>query len=250
MRYSLRKLSNDKVITTACNFWRQIAWSFQVMSRNILFLGNKIFEIPPFFQTRPGDLGKKVHACSVRFSALNPWPQIRHQSELSERDWENALRGKGKGEMDGIRVNSFSSVNVGRKSDTRKDRITVFKGLFSCQFLKVGGLFQWCRLDGTIHLGNIRSCSMSSAIGNVLVFKRAEYNGWMWQNERSAKDSNDWPIPLWVIGKTNFRWWKVPNWQAKYLSINNDSSFQDYISGLSERFQLVSTDSNQVLSLF
>ena len=152
--------------------------------------------------------------------------------------------------MDGIRVYSFSSVNIARKSATRKDRITVFKGQFSCQFLKVGGLFQWCRLDGTIHLGNIRSCSMSSAIGNVLVFKRAEYNGWMWQNERSAKDSNDWSIPLWVIGKTNFRWWKAPNWQAKYLSINNDSSFQDYTSCFCERFQLVSTDSNQVLSLF
>ena len=71
MRYSSRKLSNYKVITTAYNFWKQIAWSFQVMSGNILFLGNKIFEIPPFFQTRPGDLGKKVHACSLRFSALN-----------------------------------------------------------------------------------------------------------------------------------------------------------------------------------
>ena len=41
------------------------------MSGNVLFLGSKIFEIPPFFQTRPGDLGKKVHACSLRFSALN-----------------------------------------------------------------------------------------------------------------------------------------------------------------------------------
>ena len=70
MRYSSRKLSNDKVITTACNFWRQIACPLQVMSGNILFLGNKIFEIPPFLQTRPGDLGKKVHACSLRFSAL------------------------------------------------------------------------------------------------------------------------------------------------------------------------------------
>ena len=40
------------------------------MSGNILFLGNKIFEIPPFFQTRPEDLGKKVHACAERFSAL------------------------------------------------------------------------------------------------------------------------------------------------------------------------------------
>ena len=40
------------------------------MSGNILFLGNEVFEIPPFFQTWPGDLGKKVHACSLRFSAL------------------------------------------------------------------------------------------------------------------------------------------------------------------------------------
>ena len=70
MRYSSRKLSNYKVMTTAWNFWRQIACSFQAMSGNILFLGNKIFEIPPFFQTRSGDLGKKVHACSLRFSAL------------------------------------------------------------------------------------------------------------------------------------------------------------------------------------
>ena len=70
MRYSSRKFTNDKVITTACNFWRQIACSFQVMSGNILFLGNKIFEIGPFFQTRPGDLGKNVRACSLRFSAL------------------------------------------------------------------------------------------------------------------------------------------------------------------------------------
>ena len=41
------------------------------MSGNIIFLGKKIFENRPFFQTRPGDLGKKVHACSLRFSALN-----------------------------------------------------------------------------------------------------------------------------------------------------------------------------------
>ena len=78
MRYSSRKLRNDKVITTACNFWRQIACSFQVMSGNILFLGNKMFEIPPFFQTRSSDLGKKVHACSLRFSALNSCSRSIH----------------------------------------------------------------------------------------------------------------------------------------------------------------------------
>ena len=54
------------------------------MSGNILFLGNKIFEIPPFFQTRPGDLGKKVHACSLRFSALKFQP--RSQGSLLERE--------------------------------------------------------------------------------------------------------------------------------------------------------------------
>ena len=70
MRYSSRKLSHEKVITTACNFWRQIACSFLVKSGNVLLLGKKIFEIPLFFQTRPGDLGKKVQACSLRFSAL------------------------------------------------------------------------------------------------------------------------------------------------------------------------------------
>ena len=70
MRYSSRKLRHEKVITTAYNFWRQIACSFQVKSGNVLLLGKKSFEIPLFFQTQTGDLGKKVHACSLRFSAL------------------------------------------------------------------------------------------------------------------------------------------------------------------------------------
>ena len=77
MRYSSRKLSNDKVITTDCNFWRQIACTFQVMSGNIVFLGNKIFEIPTCFQTRPRDLGKRIHACSLRFSALKSSPHSK-----------------------------------------------------------------------------------------------------------------------------------------------------------------------------
>ena len=85
MRYSSRKFTNDKVITTACNFWRQIACSFQVVSGNILFLGNKLFEIPPFFQTRPGDLGKKVRACLLRFSALKP------RSGIKRKDWEREM---------------------------------------------------------------------------------------------------------------------------------------------------------------
>ena len=40
------------------------------MSEYILFLAKKMLEIPPLFQTRSGDLGKKIHACSLRFSAL------------------------------------------------------------------------------------------------------------------------------------------------------------------------------------
>jgi len=37
---------------------------------------------------------------------------------------------------------------------------------------------------------------------------------------------------------------------ASEIPFNNGSSFQKYINGFSERFQLVSTDSNQDLSLF
>ena len=49
MRFSSRQLSNEKVITTACNFWRQIACSFQVMSGNILFLDKKNIWNPALF---------------------------------------------------------------------------------------------------------------------------------------------------------------------------------------------------------
>ena len=40
MMYSSRKLNNKKAITTACNFWRQIACYFQVYGRIILILKN------------------------------------------------------------------------------------------------------------------------------------------------------------------------------------------------------------------
>ena len=66
-QFSSRKLSNDKVITTACNFWRQIACSLQVMSGNILYLSKRMFEIQPLFQTRPGDLGKKGSRMLITF---------------------------------------------------------------------------------------------------------------------------------------------------------------------------------------
>ena len=48
------------------------------MSGNILFLGKKIFEIPPFFQTRPGDLGTHAHYVHALKSASGvfPFPDI------------------------------------------------------------------------------------------------------------------------------------------------------------------------------
>ena len=70
MRYSSRKVSNDKVVTTACNFSRQIACSFQVMSGNIIFLGKKIFENPLFFKTRPGDLADTVYVTAKELTGL------------------------------------------------------------------------------------------------------------------------------------------------------------------------------------
>ena len=118
MRYSSRKLSNDKVITTACNFWRQIVCSFQVMSGNILFLGKKIFEIPPFFQTRPGDLSKKVHTCSLRFSAL------KKQDRPITRRWET-----GSEEHGDVLNCLFRTVNMAAK------RWPSFSGIFSVFFL-------------------------------------------------------------------------------------------------------------------
>ena len=48
MMYSSRKLNNKKVITTACNFWRQIACSFQVYGRTSR-LEKLCFEFPAFF---------------------------------------------------------------------------------------------------------------------------------------------------------------------------------------------------------
>ena len=50
MMYFSRKLSNKKVITTACNFWRQIACSFQVYGRTNHFDSkNSILNFPLFF---------------------------------------------------------------------------------------------------------------------------------------------------------------------------------------------------------
>ena len=66
MRYSSRKLSNDKVITTACNFWRQIACSFQVYGRTNHFCAKStrktLFWISRFFFTWPTLTSQAVFA--------------------------------------------------------------------------------------------------------------------------------------------------------------------------------------------
>ena len=102
MSYSSTKLSNEMVITTASNFWRQIPCSFLVKSGNVLLLDKKKNWNPAIFQTRPGDLGKKVQACSLRFSALkcgrvkkslkNPFLQNLHRdiTVRKQRDKDGA----------------------------------------------------------------------------------------------------------------------------------------------------------------
>ena len=60
------------VTTTACNFWRQIACSVQAKCGNVLLIGKKNIWNLAIFSIPVGDLGKKVHACSLRFSALKP----------------------------------------------------------------------------------------------------------------------------------------------------------------------------------
>ena len=73
-RYSSRKLSNGKVITTACNIWRQIACSFQVMSRNILILGKKKYlKSPHFLKPGQGIWAKKFTHTQYVFP---PWKSL------------------------------------------------------------------------------------------------------------------------------------------------------------------------------
>ena len=188
-----------------------------------------------------------------RFPLFGPWPQIRHPSELTERDWENALRERqgGNGRHWGRHTRKFIFLSKCRTEKWHKEgQNNSFQRTFQLP------IFKGRRIISMVSIRRHNTCWKHSLLFEELSHRQCAGVQASWilrlnvTNERSAKDSNDWPIPLWVIGKTNFRWWKAPNWQAKYLSINNDSSFQDYISGLSERFQLVSTDSNQVLSLF
>ena len=100
MRYSSRKLSNGKVITTACNFWRQIACSFQVMSRNILILGKKKYlKSPHFLKPGQGIWAKKFTHAHYCFSALKRTtcsiqPRSQSSSAISDVTSPTKLVGK------------------------------------------------------------------------------------------------------------------------------------------------------------
>ena len=74
MRYSSKKLSHEKIISTACNVWRQIACSFVVKSGNVWLLVKKVLKSRHFLNLARGSLGKKVHECSLLFFALNLQP--------------------------------------------------------------------------------------------------------------------------------------------------------------------------------
>ena len=57
MMYSSRKLNNKKVITTACNFWRQIACSFYGRTNHFSSRLEKLcFEFPAFFHLTNTDV--------------------------------------------------------------------------------------------------------------------------------------------------------------------------------------------------
>ena len=69
VRYSSRKLSNE-VITTACNFWGQIACSFQVELKHFIFRQKNIWNPAIFFKSGQGIWAKKfTHAHYV----FQPW---------------------------------------------------------------------------------------------------------------------------------------------------------------------------------
>ena len=72
MRYSSRKLSHEKVITTACNFWRQIACSFLDKSGNwrFIIMAKNFLKSRHFFKPGQGIWAKKfTHAHYV----FPPW---------------------------------------------------------------------------------------------------------------------------------------------------------------------------------
>ena len=80
MMYSSRKLNNKKVITTACNFWRQIACSFQVYGRTNHFCAKS---------TR-----KTLFWISL--PALFTWPTLTSQAVFSDNfsDRSTKMRAK------------------------------------------------------------------------------------------------------------------------------------------------------------
>ena len=66
MRYSSGKLSNDKVITTACIFWRPIACSFQVEWKHFIFRQQNIWN-PAIFSNPVRGSGQKSSRMLITF---------------------------------------------------------------------------------------------------------------------------------------------------------------------------------------
>ena len=100
MRYSSRKLSNGKVITTACNIWRQIACSFQVMSRNILILGKKNIWNPPIFSNPARGSGQKSsRILSTFFRPESPYAISLVRPKSGESGRENGVLGEYPGDV-------------------------------------------------------------------------------------------------------------------------------------------------------
>ena len=89
MMYSSRKLNNKKVITTACNFWRQIACSSQVYGRTNHFCAKStrktLFWISPFF-TWPTLTSQAVF--SDNFSDRSTKIRAKKQPFLIANIWE------------------------------------------------------------------------------------------------------------------------------------------------------------------
>ena len=65
MRYSSKKLSNDKLITTTCKFWRQIACSFQVI-KYFIFRQKNIWN-PSIFSNPARGSGQKSSRMLITF---------------------------------------------------------------------------------------------------------------------------------------------------------------------------------------
>ena len=89
MSYSSTKLSNEMVITTASNFWRQIASSFLVKSGKVLLLGKKKNGNPAIFLNLARGSGQKSSGMLITFFRPEMWKgeEIIKKSVFTEFTW-------------------------------------------------------------------------------------------------------------------------------------------------------------------